>query len=204
MSREIINYKACQQTSGFTFIELQSYPSPKHHPKRPDIAFEPLPSAQKPLKKPKQQASTTFTPKTNTSQEKSIAQKTLTLPDKQSAYSLTDFFTQKCNSALGKVASSVSALSMRAVIDALIAAALKEAFFRGIDHFFDTNFLVATQDFIEQHLDFWKVAASIALPILVGIGLIALYVAYCAEKNHAHDQKLDNQHLLLSASHPAS
>src|SRR5271155_3901489 len=76
-------------------------------------------------------------------------------PAKNSDYSLSTFFTQKnLKSTWGKIASSVSAISMGTVVEALVAAALKETFCRGIDYFFDTNFLETTQDFIEQHLDF--------------------------------------------------
>lgn len=183
----IRSYEARESfTSVSEIIEFQSYT------RTPEKASPPAPVPK--------------TTTTETVQAEDIEQKALTIPDKKSDYSLSTFFTQKnLKSTWGKIAASISAISMATVIEALVGAVLKETFCRGIDYFFDTNFLEATQDFIEQHLDFWKTAAAIAGPVLVGIGLIALYIAYHAEKKHVQDQKQsDDQRSLLDTSNPAS
>lgn len=133
------------------------------------------------------------------SRQKTTAQK--------SAYSLTTFFKENPKSIPGQIASSISAISIATVTDALIAVALKEALCRGIDHFFDTNFLENSQNFIEEKLGFWKETATIAIPVLVVIGLFALYIAYRAEKNHANNPKAKNhsdQTPLLNTSNTSS
>lgn len=103
-------------------------------------------------------------------------------------YTFTTFLQNKKETVLGKISAAISNTSFGTIVHCLAMATLKEIFCYGIDHFFKTNSVEATQKFIEEHMEFLKIAAPIAGITLLGIGMVALYIAYCAEKNHQEEQ----------------